>query len=33
MRNMDETGVFWKALPDHGFDMRARGEKEQKRWQ
>ena len=24
LRNMDETGVFWKALPDHGFGVRGR---------
>ena len=23
--NMDETEVFWKALPDHGFGVKGKG--------
>lgn len=21
--NMDETGIFWRALPDHGFGQKS----------
>ena len=28
--NMDETGVFWKALPDRGFGEKSKGGKKSK---
>ena len=33
--NLDETGVFWKALPDHGFGQKGRqckGGKKKLQW-
>ena len=28
--NLDETGCFWKAIPDHGFTQRGHGGKKSK---